>query len=563
MAEMTDRDTTSDPVEHRAAGRRRCRAPSPALLVVLLAAAALYGSLLNWGLPALSSWSQDSIAGPRTLGAVAGWPADWKGRYAPLHYLILRSAYAPVLAHWQAEGALRIDAVTGQLHFEPPHVPKLTVLLRIARYVSLAMALVVGWAVYRAARAIGCPRGPATVATVVVLSAPGFVYFARLGNVDVPALAWLAVSVVLYLRELRRPSLAGAAALGLLAGLATATKESSAGVYPGMAVVLLVDAWRAQRRAGHRPGAAVWRALLQLRWLLGLLACGLPYLLISGAFHNWAAYAEHVGYWLGWQQGTIHAAQYRWPNQGWLLLASVWYAASGVGWPMLAAFGVAVAYAGLRRRRWVAVLLAPALGYYLIVIVPQGFVYARFLLPMLVLAAPLAGIAWQDLRRARSGATGWRLAGVMIVALLTAGYLAALALGTWTDTRYAAEAWFTQHVPRTASVGAFAKPQYLPRLVELGYATYAVPAQRSAFDQPQPEYLVLTSYHYEDHDAEGRAVVEALLAGRLGYELAAHFEGHYVGTGRHWLGVAGWGTPALGKISPAITVLHRSPSRSP
>ena len=126
-----------------------------------------------------------------------------------------------------------------------------------------------------------------------------------------------------------------------------------------------------------------------------------------------------------------------------------------------------------------------------------------------------------------------------------------------TDSRYAVEAWFEENVEPSSSVGAFSRPQYLPRLNELGYLTFAVTMTRESFDGPQPEYLVLTSYNYEDFDADQKVCMKDLLAGRLGYEVVVTFSGRYLGTGSCWLSLAGWGAPVPGKISPTITILRR------
>ena len=126
------------------------------------------------------------------------------------------------------------------------------------------------------------------------------------------------------------------------------------------------------------------------------------------------------------------------------------------------------------------------------------------------------------------------------------------------DSRYQAEAWFRDNVPLSANVGAFSKSQYLPRLHEMGYATYPVDMERSSFDRPQPEYLVLTEYNYEDYEDRQRSCMKVLLSGELGYERTAYFERSFLGVGRSWLGLAGWGAPAPGKISPTLIVLRRS-----
>lgn len=84
---------------------------------------------------------------------------------------------------------------------------------------------------------------------------------------------------------------------------------------------------------------------------------------------------------------------------------------------------------------------------------------------------------------------------------------------------------------------------------------------RESFEQPQPEYLVLTNYNYEDFDTAAQACMRDLLAGRLGYRPIAAFHGRFLGTGSSWLSLAGWGAPVPGKISPTVTVLRRAEDR--
>jgi hypothetical protein len=86
---------------------------------------------------------------------------------------------------------------------------------------------------------------------------------------------------------------------------------------------------------------------------------------------------------------------------------------------------------------------------------------------------------------------------------------------------------------------------------------------RESFDQPQPEYLILTSYNYEDFDDEQKACVRDLLAGRLGFHAVQNFRGRYLDTGSSWLSLAGWGAPTPGKISPTVTILRRRGNRPP
>ncbi|MCH8149338.1 MAG: hypothetical protein IH987_15370, partial [Planctomycetes bacterium] len=114
---------------------------------------------------------------------------------------------------------------------------------------------------------------------------------------------------------------------------------------------------------------------------------------------------------------------------------------------------------------------------------------------------------------------------------------------------------FRENVARSASVGAFSPAQYLPRLHDMGYATYPVEMRRASFDRPQPDYLLLTNYNYDDFDERQRTCLDELLDGALGYERTTEFEGRFLGS---WLALAGRGAPLPGKISPTLIVLRRS-----
>jgi hypothetical protein len=141
---------------------------------------------------------------------------------------------------------------------------------------------------------------------------------------------------------------------------------------------------------------------------------------------------------------------------------------------------------------------------------------------------------------------------------MSLGYAVSIDLELIYDSRYEAETWFRDNVTPASSVGAFSNPQYLPRVHELGYATYPVRMDPEAFTRNQPEYLILTSYNYEDYDASQRACMDDLVAGELGYNVLVEFRGRFLGAGSTWLSLGGWGVPLPGKISPTLTVLRRT-----
>ncbi len=523
----------------------------------------LYVPGINWGLPGIVSWSQDSIGATRTTGAVTGWPDHWLGRYPPAHYLLLYSAYQPILSYWTSSGQLQRASDSPKLLFKPPHEQKIGVLLLIARCISVLFAIGTGIGLWCAARAFNLDWLSSLLAALTMMIGACFTYFAHLSNVDMPSLCWLSWSLYFYARLLTSPHGLSAAMLGVCTALAVATKDSAAGMLGGMAVVLLVNQYTKHRK--HLGVAiALRRALLHWHWLIGLTTFFIVYASITDLVWNTEAYLARLRYWVSPTAGTLHAAQHRYESQGQLLVATFRYTASAVGWPMLIAMGISVIYIIRHRTKIAFALLIPAIGYYLIVIMPIGFVYARFLLPPLLVVSICMGITFATFIQNTNMTSVSRAVIVAVIFLPTLGYSIAVDAEMITDSRYKAEHWFKNQIDTAASVGAFSmndkprlRPQYLPRLHELGYATYPVVMKLTSFSRPQPDFLVLTNYNYEDYDEQQHSCMRKLLAGDLGYDVVAQFERQYLGDGSSWLSLAGWGTPHLGKISPTLIVLQR------
>jgi len=532
----------------------------PLLLIIL--GFGLYMPGLSWGLPTTVSWSQDNIAGFRALGPVADWPEDWKGRYPPLQYFVLSAAYQPVLNSWKADGDL-VETPGGQLSLAPPHAPKIGLLILIARVITMAMAVLAGIALFAAGLRITGSEFAGAAAAVTLMTGAAYTYFAHLANVDIPSIFWFCVSLYLFARAVSTRHALDCALLGVAAALAVGTKDALAGVYPGMALVLwLTDA---QGLANGRAWlAAAWRSLWRVRWAVGLICFALPFLFLNGIFHNPEGYLERIRYWLDFDANTLHARQQRYDGQIALLFATFSYAAGAVGWPLLVAMIGATVYCLRRHARVALIVLTPVISYYLIVIARIDFVYSRFLFAPLALLGILVGMALRDWWRQAHLPLATRCVLPMLVFLPTLGYAIAIDLEMTRDSRYAAEAWFLENAPPPADVGAFPafegfpfKPHYLPRLADLGYRTYPVLMSRDSFTSTQPAYLALTQYTWEDFNERQRECMNALVAGELGYEVVAQFDKQFLGTGRSWLALAGWGAPTPGKISPSLIILRR------
>lgn len=612
---------------------------------------ALYLPGIRWGMPALYSWSQDTIAGPARTAVVEGWPRDWRGRYPPLHYFVNAAAYRAVEQLWKWQGVMTIDPASGAKILAPPHAPKVGLLFLLSRLISAAMAIGVGMALFSVTRLLGGDGMAALLAALVMMLGADFGYFARLGNVDVPSLFWFSWCIAFYLRLLgftcpearisacatlpppntateaknhglpRAPDRAAplarrdpfepspdsiwgifpALAVALLAAAATLTKEGVAGALPGMALALLVFEYRrirwSQPGESRLPSAA--RALFQFRWLVGLAVFLVVYLYGVGAFHNWGRYLTRMHYWLDPSANTLQAQQHRYTGPLDLAWATIRYAAEAVGWPMLAAMLASAAWAALRLPRTALALLLPAFSYYFITIVwAMGFLYARFLHPILFLAAPLTGLMMIAMIRrpgvrpshngshspstlddpwaasagpSRARAPGPGMISVAAVLMMTTGYSFCVTLDMIHDSRYDVEAWFDAHIPRDRTIGVFSKPQYLPRLVEAGYDVRPLEPSSEAVAALHPDVIVMTSYNDEERGETGEELIKFLAessrhppgappkAGAVRYRLE-YVSRRHLYLGKSWLGLAGWGVEPIGKISPGILVYIREPS---
>ena len=88
-------------------------------------------------------------------------------------------------------------------------------------------------------------------AALLALSVP-FVYYAKTANLDVPYLFWFALSLLFFLRALRRARTADFALFGLAAAAAVATKDQALALYVLTVPVLAWEVYARRRAAGER-----------------------------------------------------------------------------------------------------------------------------------------------------------------------------------------------------------------------------------------------------------------------------------------------------------------------
>ena len=119
------------------------------------------------------------------------------------------------------------------------------------------------------------------------------------------------------------------------------------------------------------------------------------------------------------------------------------------------------------------------------------------------------------------------------------------------DSRYEAEEWMEQHVPKDQRITALSAPAFLPRIEHMGYEVRWVALSdihRGLVEEDGAPWLVLTD---GGHPWSDRAYLDGIRAGRFGYEVA--YLAHGAIPLLRWLD----SRRAPGAVSPPIFVLRK------
>jgi hypothetical protein len=516
---------------------------------ILAGGLALMLIAFHWGLPNVHSWNGDDIAPDKPLRVIHDW---WRGhhKYPYLHWWLNLPLYLP----WVGVVALRGEVDLGCLPRLRPSCfanpwRDMTVFIAISRAVSVAMGVGIVLLTRRLALALHGERSSALLAAAIAAGSPVLIFFSHTSNLDVPATFWLTASLVAGVDLWRRGATIDYALFALLAACAITTKDAMLGawVLPGLAL-LGVHVARVGRETGASGRVLLARALLdrRLRVLVGVLVG--VYVGVQNVLLNFPGFIEHWRWWI--MGGPLYDELHSQSTGIVRFLFRFLLSAEGLlGAAMLAVCLLGLAYAALAARSTLALLL-PLASYFVVSLLPS-LVEPRLVLPLLPIFAVWGGLFASRLLRA-GGIL--RYAGAALVALAFAheyGAALHLDLRMLSDSRYEAEDWISEHVPRSARITALSAPGFLPRVDRMGYDVrwHAISEiQRGVLEADGAEWAILTS---GGHPFSDRNYLDALRAGRLGYEVAYRAEGriHLL----RWLD----SSRAPGAVSPPIFVLHK------
>ncbi len=405
-----------------------------------------------WGLPNTDTWVADSVS-PRTCGLGAIVETYWPGHfhnYPPLHTAILTVFSLPWILLAAARAGVSQDALQAEL-VKPLYM---TAIEASARIVAAAMALATVWLVKDLWTRLVSKRAGVAAALVVATNAT-YVYYAHLGNLEVPYLFWLALA----LREMDRVMCGEAREkhVMLIAAAAALTKDQAAAA---LLVPIPIALAIVPKFGENKP-------IFRKNSILAVALSVAVFALASGMIINPSGYHERLAYLFGpaskpWAEVPPGA-------YGSLLLVRDALLATPkfTSWPIAVAALVGLVLAasrdrGVHRARVLMPALA-ALSFWIFFNMGARRTEDRFLLPASLFLLPYASVTF-DLAARKWSAFGAPMLAAISLALAPAIYGVVVIDATMLeDPRYVAEDWLRK-LPAGTHVEVYGSAQYLPRL---------------------------------------------------------------------------------------------------
>jgi hypothetical protein len=451
-----------------------------------------------WGMPSSQGWAPDEALPQAVLeGIDRRFSNGWYSTYPPFHFYLLAVAYIPVLSlDWLRD--IPLDSSSR-------HVA----LFISGRLVSVLMAAGTLVAVFLTAAELFGRRAGLFAAIVLALTTP-FVFYAKTANVDLPYVFWFAVSLMFYVRLLNTLRLRDFVGFAVAATLAISTKDQAYALYVLTPIPILF------RLFEERAPVSRWRALVDSRVLVAISAAVATFIVVNNLLFNWSGYIAHVRTTTEWSQYApmFDASILGRVSLTWLAARQV---AESLGWASAAAAAGGLFLASRQHLQAALCLLVPVVSYWLLFLNVIRYSFDRFLMPICVVAAVLAGFGL-----ARLTATGaWSASRRSLAAaalVFSLAYTVPLDTMIVFDARYAAERWIAEQLSPGESVGTLGL-NYLPRFPR---GTYQGIVALSDLRRQKPTYLVVNADYLRlrPRVTTEREVLAAVDAGELGYKLA-------------------------------------------
>ncbi|MCL2779196.1 MAG: glycosyltransferase family 39 protein [Polyangiaceae bacterium] len=436
----------------------------------LLVAFLLHAFGLWWGMPASDAWDNDGIAPRDFLPGVAltFMPGNYF-TYPPLHLAFLSVLTLPVtlVAVVRAKSTNFPDVLAEII--SPPYM---TIMAMTARFVALAMSLVIVVALAKIAGEIASPRRKPSAMTwtawFATLGVP-FTFYSHTSNLDVPYLFWSTLALLWLTRAIARHEPQRLRVFALLAACGVATKDQAYAIFlfAAPAVILL---WILLDRAVRENLRSIGKELA-----VGVAMALLFILFVDGAITNPSGFRKRLVF-LSGAASQDFAAYSKDAAGRWFAVVDT-ALAFRLHYPMWLVVFVAMGFvsavlAGKKQGRSVLVIsLVPALAalsFTLAFNLVARRVEERFTLPQALFVSVYGGIgmslAWTGSWFAQRAMVR-PVSRAVVVFAIGSGLYRAMAVDAmlWREARYEAEAFLRVNVKPGDDIEVHGLNAYLPR----------------------------------------------------------------------------------------------------
>ena len=449
------------------------------ILLVLLLSLLLNVPGIWFGLPSYEGWAPDEILPAQVQEGVARrFSHDWYQKYPPLHYYELALLEAPPMIYAQLRGLSLED------------FSFYSFLILAGRFLSLFMTLGIVFLVYKCGRELFDERPSLFAALIAALLIP-LVYYAKTANLDAPFHFWFMVSLLFFLRLLRTRRRTYYLLFALAAVLTLCTKDQAYGLYALSPLVVLWADWKSQKKAASN--LTIVRFLKNPNYLYAA-AMGLgAFVLLYNLAFNWQGFLDHVRL----ITGPVSKNYQLFPNTlaGHLHLLGRAFdqIRFSLGWPLFVACVAGVVKSlTAKPKNWLLLsLFSFIIPYDILYIHVIRFNYSRYYLPVCLILSLFGGQFIASVVEARP--KFWKVTRAAVAAAFIYSLLYAFSLDVYMlkDSRYQAEKWIRQNVPKEATIGLAVWPVYAPRL--RGYQWLLLPLSFEEFkNRPaKPDFVLV------------------------------------------------------------------------
>jgi 4-amino-4-deoxy-L-arabinose transferase-like glycosyltransferase len=518
------------------------------ILLVLLFSLFLNAIGIWYGLPSYQGWAPDEILpGHVQEGIAKRFAHGWHQKYPPLHYYQLALVETPFLIFAKVRG------------FDYDNLSFYSLLILVGRFLSLFMGAGIVFLVYKCGREIFDQKSSLLAAVIAALLIP-LVYYSKTANLDAPYLFWFMASLLCFLRLLKTHRRKYYLLFALTAVLSVCTKDQAYGLYILPLFWLLQRDWKSQKKAN--PNLTVIRFLGNRTYLCAAAVAIATFVLAQNLVFNIQGFLLHLKiitrapiFGLTWFPNTLAG------NIS-LLELTLGQIRFSLGWPLFAVVVAGVVKSLTVRAKntlQMAILLFP-ISYLIFYIYVIRYNFARFNLPICFILSFFGGrflaSAWEN----RSKASRLFQGAAAVALLYSILYAGSLDVYMIKDSRYAAEKWISQNIPKEATIGLAVWPVYAPRLWGYHWFPLALSLEDFKNRPSKPDFVLINGEfrrRFPPHSREGRFFAN-FDHGEVRYQLVFRYK-----TPLSWLPLSHREVLAqINTINPEILIYKRMKSLS-